>query len=70
MRVVEGLREGLSLAQTCQDTPKITERTECRAQGESEINGLLLRVPLLWQMLKGTERLLKVSQRLTVSRVC
>ena len=45
-RVVEGRREGLGLAQIRQDTPKIAERPERRAQGESEIDGLLARVAL------------------------
>ena len=41
MRVVEGRREGLGLAQRRQDAPKVARRKERRAQGESEIDGLL-----------------------------
>ena len=59
-RVVEGHREGLGLAQICQDVPTVAERTERRAQGEPEIDGLLACVTLLWQMLQGTERLLEI----------
>ena len=40
MLVVEGRSEGLGLAQQCQDPPKIAEQAECRAQGESEVDGL------------------------------
>src|SRR5215831_19886903 len=40
-RVVEGLREGLSLAEGRQITPHIADRAERRAQSEAEIDGLL-----------------------------
>ena len=41
-RVVEGFREGLGLAQIRQDTPQVARRPERRAQGDPEINGLLV----------------------------
>src|SRR5207248_38900 len=69
-RVVEGDSEGLSLTQIRQDTPQVAGWLKCRAQGEPKINGLLVRVALLWQMLEGTERLLEVPHGLAVSRPC
>ena len=45
-RVVEGLSEGLGLAQIRQDAPQVARRMERRAQGEPEIDGLLARVAL------------------------
>ena len=39
---------------------------ERRAQGESEINGLLVRVARLRQMRQNAERLLKIPYGLTV----
>src|SRR5882762_9342213 len=68
MLVVEGRGEGLSLAQICQDTPKIAEQEERRAQGEPEIDGLLACVALLWQGREGVECLLEVSHRFAVGR--
>src|SRR3989442_596332 len=68
MMVVEGRSEGFGLAQIGQDTPKIAGRTERRAQGESEIDGLRARVTLVWQMPEGTERLLEISHGLAVGR--
>ena len=59
-------REGLGLAQQCQDTLQVARWTECIAQGKSQIDGLLARVTCLWQMREGTERLLEVSHGLTV----
>src|SRR5437870_1930387 len=41
LRVGEGFSEGLGLTQTRQNTLKIAEREERRAQGEAEIDGLL-----------------------------
>jgi hypothetical protein len=46
-RVSEGLGQGFGLAQTRQDTPTVVRRLERHAQGESEIDGLLARVPCL-----------------------
>ena len=68
MRVVESLREGLGLAQRRQDTPEVARRQERRAQGEPEIDGLLARGALLWQMREGAERLLEVPHGLAVGR--
>src|SRR5262249_20725772 len=64
-RVVEGLGEGLGLAQSHQDMLSVARRPERRAQGEAEINGLLAHVTLRWQMRQGTERLLEVPHSLT-----
>jgi hypothetical protein len=66
MLVVEGRSEGLSLAQIYQDTPKIAEQAERRAQGEPEVDGLRKCVTRLWQMREGTERLLEIPHRLAV----
>src|SRR5215831_17577351 len=53
-RVVKGRREGLGLAQSRQDTARVTANwKERRAQGKPEINGLCLRVALLGEMLQG-----------------
>src|SRR5262245_19688530 len=65
-RVIEGRREGLSIAQQCQDTPHVARWTERIAQGKPKIDGLLTRVTRLWQMREGTERLLEVSHGLAV----
>src|ERR1043166_7509682 len=67
-RVIEGLREGLRFTQVRQDTLQVACRQERRAQGESEIDGLLARAARLRQTLEGTERLLEVAHRLTVGR--
>ena len=48
--------------------PKSPDGMERRAQGEPEIDGLLARVALLWQMREGTERLLEVPHSLAVGR--
>src|SRR5439155_20207966 len=69
-RVVEGHREGFGLAQISHSTPKVTKRSERRAQGEPEIDGLLTCVALLWQMREGTERLLEGPHSLAVGRPC
>src|SRR5688572_21732140 len=68
MLVVEGRRKGLSLVQVCQDTLQVVSRLERRAQGEPEIDGLLARGALLWQMREGTEGLFEVPYSLTVRR--
>ena len=70
MVVVESHREGFSLAQSHQDTPRIAEWAECRAQGEPEIDGLLACVTSVGEMLEGAERLLEVSCGLAVGRLC
>ena len=67
-RVVEGLGDGPSLAQTRQDTPRVAKRSERRTQGEPEINGLLTRVALLRQMRESAKRLLEVSPSFAVGR--
>jgi hypothetical protein len=67
-RVVEGCGEGCGLVQICQDTPSVARRPERHAQGEPEIDGLLARVALLWQMREGTERLFEGPHGLAVSR--
>ena len=66
--IIEGLSEGLGLAQICQDTPKIAERAERQAQGEPEVDGLLAGVARLRQMREDTERLLEVPHSLAVGR--
>jgi hypothetical protein len=58
--IVDGRREGLGLAQQRQHALEITGWKERRAQGEPEIDGLLDRIRLLWQMRDGAEGLLKV----------
>src|SRR5215467_13737246 len=68
--VVESHRQGFRLVQSHQDTAKIAERAERRAQGEPEIDGLLTRVTPAGEMLEGTERLLEVPCGLTVGRLC
>src|SRR5215510_11787892 len=68
--VVKSHRKGLCLAQSRQDTPKIAERAECRAQGETEIDGLLTCVAPVGEMLEGAERLLEVPCCLAVDRLC
>src|SRR5262249_31944543 len=67
-RVVEGLREGLSLAESRQITPHIADRAERRAQSEVEVDGLLTCGALVRQMRESTERLLEVSHGLAVGR--
>jgi hypothetical protein len=66
MRVVETLCKGLSLAQICQDTPKVAQRQERRAQGEAEIDGLFACLVRLRQMREGPEGLLEGLHSLTV----
>jgi hypothetical protein len=66
--IIEGLSEGLGLAQICQDTPKIAERAERYAHGEPEVDGLLAGIACLRQMWEDAERLLEVPHRLTVGR--
>ena len=61
--------EGLRLAQQSQDTPEVTQRPERRAQGKPEVDGLLARVVLLWQMREGAERLLEGAHGLAVGRL-
>jgi hypothetical protein len=48
MGISEGLGEGFGLAQIRQDTPRVTKRDERRAQGEPEVDSLLVRGALLW----------------------
>ena len=67
-RIVEGFGEGLGLAQICQDTPQVARRKERCAQGESDIDGLLARLTVLWQMREGAERLLEVRHGLPMRR--
>jgi hypothetical protein len=67
-RIVEGHREGLGLAQSRQDTPKIAERAERRAQGESEIDSQRARVACLRQLRQGPERLLEAPHGLAMGR--
>src|SRR5687767_8502412 len=67
-RVVEGCRESLRLTETREDPPKISQRAERIAQGEPEINGLLVRGALLWQMREGAEGLLEGPHSLAVGR--
>jgi hypothetical protein len=69
-RIVEGFREGLSLTQRRQDAPKAPRGQQCRAQGESEINGQLACVALRWQVGQDAERLLVIAFRLAVDRPC
>src|SRR5262249_22119610 len=63
--VVEGLGEGLGLAQHRQNTPQVARRSERRAQDEPEINGLLARITCLRQMREGAECLLEGLHSLT-----
>jgi hypothetical protein len=46
--------------------PKSARRQKRRAQGESEVDGLLARVALLRQMHEGTERLLEIPHSLAM----
>jgi hypothetical protein len=69
-RVVEGCREGFGLTQSCQAAIPVARGQERRTQGESEINGLLTCVALLWQVRKDAERLLVVLYRFAVGRSC
>ena len=55
MRVVEGLREGLRLAQQYQGTAPVAALGEPWVQSEPEIDGLLTRVTLLRQVLEVAE---------------
>ena len=64
--VVEGRRKRLGLAQDCQDTPRAARRSECRAQSKPEIDGLLARLALLWQLLEGAECLLEGRDGLAI----
>jgi len=66
MWVVERHCGGFRLVQRHQDTAKLTERAERRAQGEAEIDGLLTDVTPIREKLEGTKRLLEVSCGLTV----
>jgi hypothetical protein len=65
-RVVEDLGEGLSLVQSRQDVLRVARRQERRTQGEPQVDGLLTRITLLWQMLEGTECLLDAYDGLVV----
>src|SRR5205823_11365250 len=67
-RVVESHSEGLGLTQQRENTPQVAKRSECRAQGEPKINGLLACVALLWQVREGAECLLEVSHSFAVGR--
>src|SRR5262249_49471506 len=49
MGVVEALCEPFGLAQDLSDPPEFTERRECIAQGEPEIDGLSVCGALLWE---------------------
>ena len=60
-RVGEGGSEDLRLAQHCQDSLVHPPLGAGPCAGQSEINGLLAHVTLLWQMRQGTERLLESS---------
>jgi hypothetical protein len=62
--VIEGRREGLGLTQIHQNTPKIAERIERRAQRKPEVDGLYAGVVLLRQRGEGTECLREVSSGL------
>jgi hypothetical protein len=68
VRVVEGGREGLGLAQIRQNTPKVAERTERRTQGEPQIDGLLRRVAAVGEVLQGNQCLLEGSPCLSIGR--
>ena len=64
--ITEGLSESLGLAQTRQDRPQVAQRKERRAQGEPEVDRLLMRVARLRQMRQGPERLPEVPRGLTI----
>jgi hypothetical protein len=61
MRVVEGHCESLGLTQHRQDAPKVTQRKERRTQSEMEVDGLLVRATLRWQMLQSWDALCDFS---------
>ena len=69
MRVVEGGRERLGLAQHRQDPLQSAERAERRAQGEAEVDGLLAGRTRLRQMRQSAEGLLDVPHGLPVGRL-
>ena len=64
--VIKGHRKRFSLAQVGQSTPQVSGRSERRAQGKPEVDGLLTGLALLRQMREHTERLLEVPHRLAV----
>ena len=66
MMVIKSRSQSLSLAQICHNTLRVARWQECRAEGESETNGLLVCIPLLRQMRQGTERLLEIPDSLAV----
>ena len=68
MRVVDDRCESFGLTESRQYPPGVARRKERQPQGESEIAGLLAYVTRLWQMRKGTERLLKILHGLAVGR--
>ena len=49
-----------------QDTPKVARRPERRAQGEPQVDGLLMCIARLRQMRQGAERLLEGLHGLAV----
>ena len=67
--VVQRLGEGLSLAQNITHPHEFSQRKERRAQVEPQIDGLLVRVTTLGEMLQGQQRLFTARHRLAVGRV-
>ena len=59
------LEEALSAAS---ETLGVERWQECRAQGEPEVDRLLLRLALGRQMLQGMQRLVEIPHSLMVSR--
>ena len=68
MMIVEHPSEGLGLMQTCENARRVTRRHERRAQGEPELNGLLVRVALGRQRRQDTERVIEMPHGLAVRR--
>ena len=66
--IVEGHRQGFGLTQTRQNALGVERWQECRAQGQPEVDRLLVRLALRRQMRQGMQRLVEIPHSLMVRR--